>query len=262
MIASIEKPSNYLTWETGKQNELRFWRDFFATKGGKWQQNYLQRQDSNLPLQNYINQYLRKTIEIGSTAKILDAGAGPLTFVGKKSPICNLDLIAVDALANEYDQILAEFDITPIVRTQYCDVEKLTSRFALNYFDLVHIRNALDHSYDPLLGILQMLDVVKPGGYVLINTKIDEGEDENYLGFHNWNFRCQRGQFIIWDRSQLSVSVGDVINDIGQVEDFNIAADRRWMMVAIRKHDVQTSATASIVTNRFLAYSNTPIESR
>ena len=34
MIASIEKPSNYLTWETGKQNELKFWQDFFATKGG------------------------------------------------------------------------------------------------------------------------------------------------------------------------------------------------------------------------------------
>lgn len=262
MIANIEKPSHYLTWETGKQNELNFWRDFLATKGGKWQHNYWQRQDANLALQGYITQYLKKTTEIGATAKILDAGAGPLTFVGKTSPIYHLDLTAVDALANEYDQILSEFDITPIVRTQYCDVEQLTSRFALNYFNLVHIRNALDHSYDPLLGILQMLDVVKPGGYVLINTKVNEGEDENYLGFHNWNFCCDRGQFIIWNFNQLSVSVDDVIRDIGQVEDFNISADRKWMIVAIRKHDVQTSETASLITSRFLAYSNTPIARR
>jgi ubiquinone/menaquinone biosynthesis C-methylase UbiE len=46
--------------------------------------------------------------------------------------------------------------------------EALLDVFLENSFDIVYSANALDHAYDPLLCIKNMLKVCKPEGWILI----------------------------------------------------------------------------------------------
>src|SRR5512135_2362239 len=110
---------NKVTWEKGVQNEKEFWTDWFKNKGGQWSKDYANRLDADLPFQEYLVEYLPKSPK----CTVLDVGAGPLTLLGKVLPGYDLDIVAVDPLADEYEKLLKLYDISPIVRTQYCDAE-------------------------------------------------------------------------------------------------------------------------------------------
>ena len=49
---------------------------------------------------------------------------------------------------------------------------------------MVHIRNALDHSFDPVLGIERMLHAVRPGGWVLLRHARNEGVAGKFRNGH------------------------------------------------------------------------------
>jgi SAM-dependent methyltransferase len=115
-------------------------------------------------------------------------------------------------LADEYKLLLDEANITPPVQAQPGEVERLTEGFPTNHFDLVNAQNVLDHTYDPLLGIRQMLEVVKPGGYILLLHEVNEAHRTGYVGFHQWNFCADNGHFVIWNR-ETRVSVKDALGD-------------------------------------------------
>lgn len=167
-------------WESEKSSEIEFWRSWFKTKGLDWPHDYNHRMDPNADFQERLAKCLPKQRDVS----ILDVGAGPLTKLWKVCPMHNLDITAVDALADDYDKLLMEFGIVPLVRTQSCDVEKLLDIFQFNSFDLVYMCNTLDHSYDAVEGINQMLGVVKLGCYVLLDHAINEAENANYGGLH------------------------------------------------------------------------------
>jgi hypothetical protein len=62
--------------------------------------------------------------------------------------------------------------------------------------------NALDHSYNPVTIIEQCLDVVKIGSDVFLSHLENEAEAESYVGLHQWNFCCDDGAFVIWNKRQ------------------------------------------------------------
>lgn len=172
-------------WKSSIKYEVKFWDDYFRTKGLQWKDYYSLKLDPNLPLQPEIVELLPK----GNKAiKILDVGAGPLTYLGKKIEGRELLITVVDPLAKEYDKILKKYKVQPIIRTEKLDAEKLTKRFSPETFDLVFARNCIDHAYSPEKAILEMIAVVKTGDYVLMMHRLNEGEKENYRGLHQWNF--------------------------------------------------------------------------
>ncbi len=214
-------------WEKGKDNEVAFWTQWFNTKGLDWGKDYANRLDANLPFQDYLVKYLPKPPK----CSILDVGAGPLTLLGKVLTGYELAIVAIDPLADEYNSILERNNISPIIRTQQCEVERLSERFSPEYFDLVHVQNALDHSYDPLEGITQMLRVLRQGCFIFMAHITNEAEKENYVGFHQWNFCQQDGKFIIWNKHE-RIDVREVLKKEAQV---SIHGDAQWNVVEIRK---------------------------
>jgi SAM-dependent methyltransferase len=173
-----------MTWAEGAQHEIDFWSRWFETKGLEWKKEYRDRLDPHLPFQDYLIKYLPKT----SKCSILDVGAGPLTALGKKLTGYELDIIAVDPLANDYDDILKRFNISPAVKTQYCEAEKLSEKFLPDHFDFVHVLNALDHSYDPLEGIKQMLKVLKKNCFILCHMQVMKRKKKTMSVFINGTF--------------------------------------------------------------------------
>ena len=130
--------------------------------------------------------------------KILDVGAGPLTYLGKKWGGRHVNITAIDPLADKYDRILAKYQLQPLVRTQKLAAEDLSQRFPAGTFDLAFARNCLDHAYNPERAVLQMIEVVKRGRYVLLEHKPNEARQQSYTGLHQWNFSVSaNGDFMI-----------------------------------------------------------------
>jgi SAM-dependent methyltransferase len=215
------------TWTEGRQIEIAFWSEWFRTKGLEWEKEFRDRLDPDLPFQEYLVRYLPKS----SKCAILDVGAGPLTALGKRLTGCELVITAVDPLAHEYDEILKRFDISPIVRTQYCEAEKLSEKFPPDHFDFVHVLNALDHSYDPLEGIKQMLRVLKKHCFIFMSHANNEAEKEKYVGFHQWNFCREDDTFIIWNKDT-RIDVNEELKDLAELR---ITGDNAWNIVEMRK---------------------------
>jgi hypothetical protein len=96
------------------------------------------------------------------------------------------------------------------------------------------MENALDHSYDPLRGIQQMLEVVKPGHYVLLLHKVNEAENQNYKAFHQWNFCAEEGRFIIWNR-QTRLCVNEALGKTAEVTIDPDGLQRNKIFVSLKK---------------------------
>lgn len=184
-------------WEGGKASEVEFWSGLVSTRGGRWPEEFAARLDPATPLDDWIVRYLDPD---QAEVAILDVGAGPMTSLGKAWAGHAVRVTAVDALADDYDRILRQSGITPPVRTERCDTERLLERFPRDHFDLSHARNTLDHSYDPIEAIRQMIAVTKPGGHVLTSHFANEAEGGDYTGLHQWNFCVDDDDLIIWNK--------------------------------------------------------------
>jgi SAM-dependent methyltransferase len=85
--------------------------------------------------------------------------------------------------------------------------------FDRGQFDIVHARNTLDHSYDPVRAVRQMAEVTKPGGAVILHHYRNEAKNEGYKGLHRWNLAVDSaGSFVIsrpkkpWGMEHLDVA--------------------------------------------------------
>lgn len=182
-------------WAGGADAEVAIVREWLRTRGGRWPDDYRFRLDPESIVQEDITRHLNGA---GRRVRILDAGAGPLTFVGKRWPGHDLELTAVDALADKYDALLAECGVTPPLRTRRCDTERLSDVFPPDSFDMACAAWTIDHSYEPLRAIRQMVAVVRPGGIVLLRHYPDEAENEVYSGQHQWNLDWTGDDCILW----------------------------------------------------------------
>jgi SAM-dependent methyltransferase len=181
------------------QKEVTFWRNWLKTQGASWPQDFINRFDVNMPIQNYLVPYID---EVNSDpVRILDVGSGPVTKLGKIHRSKRLSITATDILAKEYDILLDELRIIPLIRTIYADAEKLAERFGEKTYDIVHGQNCIDHTADPFRAIEQMLAVTKPRGFVVLCHAENEGEKESYRQLHQWDFGCEAEVFVIRDRN-------------------------------------------------------------
>jgi SAM-dependent methyltransferase len=206
-------------WKAGLADELAHWRRWLAEGStafvGQFD-DYAWRTSPDSLLQAHHTRHLERHAPPGRIVHILDVGAGPLTAVGKQWPGRFVEITAVDALAESYDAVLAEAGLVPLVRTTYAEAERLTERFAPDSYDLVYCQNALDHVYDPLQSIREMLAVVKRGHAVVLLHTINEAEHQGYGGLHQWNLCADGKEFVLWNREQ-RISVAQVLASVAEV---------------------------------------------
>jgi SAM-dependent methyltransferase len=181
-------------WSQHIPDELRFWDSWLRDR--PWPDQFEFRTDPRAELQPELAALLPR----GQTAyRLLDVGAGPLTALGKRLDGISLEISATDALAQHFDQLLERNHVQPPVRTAPCKAENLGSCFTPGSFDLVFCQNALDHVYDPIAAVDEIVRVLKPAGAVFLRHFENEGYREAYSGLHQWNFTIDDGDFIIWN---------------------------------------------------------------
>jgi SAM-dependent methyltransferase len=192
-------------WAKGIGPELAFWELWMRTRGHRWPQGWQRRMDPEAPLDAAIARQAQAMG--GERLRLLDVGAGPATIVGHRLEGVALAVTATDPLAPLYAALLERHGQRAPVPTRFAVAEDLRLFLAERDFDLVHCRNALDHSFDPLRGIVEMLAMTRPGGRVLLRHIRNEAERENYGGFHQWNFDEADGRFVIWNRDTPPIDV-------------------------------------------------------
>jgi SAM-dependent methyltransferase len=182
-------------WLDGIDFEINWWTDWIRTKGSNWPDDFIARQDPD----RRVNPNLFEGMDTTAPQKVLDVGAGPATCLGYRLNGQPVELTASDPLAPQYAKISAECGVVWPVQTISGFAEDLSAFFPRNHFDMVFCRNALDHSFDPVRGIEEMLLVLRIGGRVNLNHYANEGRDGNYVGFHQWNFDVVDGRPVIWN---------------------------------------------------------------
>lgn len=218
-------------WCRGITEEVRFWDDFLRTRGFNWPEQYAERFNPDLPLQQDLAELINAPA--GATVRILDVGAGPLTWVGRKSPRWKVAITAVDPLADAYDQLMRNHGVTPPVRTVPGTAEGLRKRFARNSFDLATARNSLDHAIDPADALRQMVTLVKPGAAILLSHAVREATNNAWSGLHQWDFDLVNGEFVISSLME-RVNVHEMLDGQATVSS-TLAPDGSWFNTVIRR---------------------------
>lgn len=244
MVAGIRRGARRLrrrvssqqrVWRRALPTEVEFWAHWIETRGADWPDDFRRRFEPEEPLQEPL--VLQALDHVGGrVARLLDVGAGPATWLGKRHPRMELQITAVDPLAREYDRLLEEAGLAPPVRTLAVAGEDLRAAFAPESFDIAYARNSLDHSADPLRIVEQMLDVVRAGGFVLLRHWENEAATMGYEELHQWNFAVEDGHLVVWnDRKRIDVT--DVLAGTAEVE---AAAGpggehARWVTASLRR---------------------------
>lgn len=227
----IAKVGPAARWAAFQSDELAFWDS--VLNGDQWPMVRPDRTNPDLSLQGYLIAAIEAPE--GSRVEILDVGAGPLTMIGKKWPGRDVCITAVDPIAPAYDELLVRHGITPIFRTTLGFAEDLRAILPPASFDLVHARNSIDHSKDPLKAITEMVQMAKPGCYVLLNHVISEGRVQKYEGFHQWNLFPRRGRFYIDRPGMRAVDVGEALGAVAEVSVGSSADGPEWFIAMIRR---------------------------
>jgi hypothetical protein len=188
---SIESPPlGPVDWERALEDEMGYW---------KWslgQGRFVERLDKTRPLQRELAELLENRVRGSVEALVVDVGSGPLTTVA-----CSwtkpLRVIAIDPLADRYNELMDEIGIEPPVRPIKGTAEDLLSVIRPDSADLMVMNNALDHSFRPMQCVMNLVAAAKPGCFVYLNHFANEAEIENYQGLHQWNiFRRGRDTII------------------------------------------------------------------
>jgi SAM-dependent methyltransferase len=183
-------------WLNGIDYEINWWTDWIQTNGSNWPDDFAARKN---PDREVFDPNLFEGMDTTATQKVLDVGAGPATCLGHRLNGKPIELTACDPLAPQYAAISAQCGVTWPVQTISGFAEDLSAFFPRNHFDMVFCRNALDHSFDPVRGIEEMLLVLKVGGRVNLTHFANEAEEGKYVGFHQWNFDVVGGRPVIWN---------------------------------------------------------------
>jgi len=209
--------------------ESLYWRRWLAAKGGKLSQLYRTQLDKSAPLSSFHRQFIDHLPQL--KIKILDVGAGPLTGLGKTHPSKEIEIVATDVLAEKYARLLRRYRVTPPVPTIYADAEHLTDEFAGESFDYVTANNSIDHCRDPLQALLEMLRVVKTGGYVSVRHRENEAKRTNYLGMHEWNFKLNGQRPVLW-RGGEEIDIQKALAPFGLI---TVIPEEQHVVFAIKK---------------------------
>jgi SAM-dependent methyltransferase len=218
-------------WSDSVDHEVSYWDRTIKKDVGAFQWRYRRPKPAN--------DLLPGLVELVGDDKvtILDVGCGPAPVVignyGKP-----VDITACDPLADRYNELLEQNGVKPSVQLTACEGEALVDTFGEDGFDVVHIQNALDHAYQPVEVVRQMVRCAKPGGVVVIKTLIETGKFEHYHGLHQWDILPGASDFYIRHRdgstTALRAELGDQVALL--LSGVHVGANaQEWLNVVIVK---------------------------
>jgi SAM-dependent methyltransferase len=218
-------------WARSASDMVDFWRECLPERIAT-SPEYRRRMDPN----GYVGDFfLAEHVErIDSDhVSIIDVGSGPLTAVGQHYPGKRLSVTATDALSGDYNRLMDEQGIAPPVRPVECSGEDLLEVFEPGSFDIAYGLNAVDHTFDPVRVISNMVAVVRPGGFVVLVHRRREAVRECYRHMHQWNFDIDDDDFVVWRTTKEMHNVTELLHSSATT---TCVDHDGWVLCSIEKH--------------------------
>ena len=190
-------------------SELSYW-DRELSLEGKYPQAIIGRSDPDKMISEYpvyISRFIEElTIKNSRIPRVLDVGSGPLSMFAYGAVQGLIELVAVDPLADRYKLLLQKYGFKLGYDLIQCSGEDLRTIYSPETFDLAWIYNALDHSEDPEYVLREMVDVLKPGGYLIFQGWSREGSANNWQGMHHHDIYLEPGGMLMCATKETSRS--------------------------------------------------------
>ncbi len=178
------------------QDELNFWKSFVKTD--RFKNNWCSDQ-MNIELDESIRLFIIEKWEFAyvnkEPFKALDLGSGVVSILRNTVP--DSQLVSCDPLANYYSEIF-NYPLNEITKPLPYRTEDLPFK---EEFDIVHMRNALDHSQNPFEAYRKMEEACKVGGHIIVSGFENEGTAEHWSGFHQWDLFTENKVLAVKDKN-------------------------------------------------------------
>lgn len=249
-IKDIDELQNeYIVWKHKNENEQNYsilfrdeferWADCIIEEvrwtekevmqtGGLYHQGLLSRIDNTLvPMARgkhgeIIYQYLHKD------AVLMDIGSSSSPAYGNILPDnVRIQSYAVDALATFYNKLYEKYIPECNRQIKLGIFEFIASFFEKNFANVILIENALDHSIDPVKGILECLEVLKPNGLLRLFHRRCEAIFEEYTGMHHWNIDYNDAlELLIWN-DKFYINVSKLLDNDVEIKIIPVSCEKR-----------------------------------
>ena len=217
-------------WVSGIPYEIAFWKGVYFSKKRRERLFQWSRYNDEIQLANFdVKQFLSQQ----ENPNIVDVGCGMSFCNGNKLNGELLNVCYLDPLASFFNKIINEKKL---------DLPKITlgfieylSAFVPNKASLIIVQNTLDHSNNPLKGILECIESLEIGAVLYLRHKPNEAEAENYRGFHQYNISLENNEMFIWNK-EMKINVNSTLMGLADIE--TSFYDGEIVAVIIKKQDL------------------------
>ncbi len=172
-----------MTFQSMLEHELNFWKQFVTTE--RFQENWNSDGINPELEEDVLNLLKDRKDEVWA-----DLGSGPVSILKGLAQVTGNTLHSFDPLAEHYRDIVPGCNVIK-ARIEHIKQDasewQSSSRGFNGKYDIVHMRNAIDHTQDPFRALYNMRGMLKKGGMMIVHGFENEGAHENYEGFHKWN---------------------------------------------------------------------------
>ncbi len=217
-------------WKSNLRSEIAYWESIInGTFHMKERCESFKKRAKGVDI---LPEYLAQYITEGT--RILDLGSGPASVLGGIYNGKRLDITAIDPLAEVYKELYAKNDIQPLVIPEFGLGEELP-KYVKGKFDFIYSKNALDHSYDPIKCINNMISLCNKDGVIFIEVSINEGLRLNYSGLHQWNFMPHslggKAGIVVWNRNNTAYLLESELT--AEISSLEVSIRRTWAGIKI-----------------------------
>ena len=184
--------------------EEAFWRSQFKVGKARKGLYAWSRYGKEISLKNFdIISFIDKWEQDYSVRPtILDVGAGASFCTGNLVHGKEIDIHYIDPLASYYNKIIKKTHPKHFPYVEFGTIEQLSAFYPQGGVAFIHVQNALDHSSQPVKGIIECLRCLNKGGILYLKHFPNEAERENYRGFHQYNIDLSENELTIWNKSE------------------------------------------------------------
>lgn len=194
-VSSVERALGKLLGRPDFESELHYWSGYL------W--NHCDRISDPVfrepAFPKILNTCIEKMHSSGRVIKVLEVGSGPISNLAYGVEQGLFSLTAIDPLAKKYQRLLRDVGLSYPVKPRKGTGERLVKKFGRDAFDIAYCCNALDHMVSPRRCVSEMHEVVKKGGFILIEAFVREGTFEGWHGLHQHDLVPEENQLIHYD---------------------------------------------------------------
>lgn len=199
-------------WINGIPYEIAYWESTYSNKKRleslfKWS-----KYNKEIELNNFDVKPLLCQKE---NPIIVDAGCGMSFSNGDKLDGKQLNVFYIDPLAPFFNKIIEKKKLD-LPKITFGFIEYI-SAFVPDKASLIIVQNALDHSNDPIKGILECIESLEIGGVLYLRHFKNEAVTENYRGFHKYNISLENDELIIWNK-ETKTNINNFLRDFTDIK--------------------------------------------